>query len=61
MTGSYMSSWWSQQVGLIMWIAIGNSIVLLAYIYVFFWVPQVPPMMLERAREEKAIEIAGDH
>jgi hypothetical protein len=42
-----------------MWLACGNSIVLVAYAYVFFWVPQIAPGVLERAREEKAIEIAG--
>ena len=55
-----MTSFFSQQVGLIMWIAIGNTIVSCAYIYVFFWVPQVPPQMVEQAREEMAIELAGD-
>jgi hypothetical protein len=42
-----------------MWLACGNTIVLIAYAYVFFWVPQIASGVLERAREEKAIEIAG--
>jgi hypothetical protein len=57
--GSYLTAAFAQQVGLIMWLAVGNTIVLGAYVFVFFWVPQVPPDVLERAREEKAVEIAG--
>jgi hypothetical protein len=42
-----------------MWLTTGNTLVLFASLFAFFWIPQVPPDMLERAREEKAIEIAG--
>jgi hypothetical protein len=60
-TGSYLTSWFAKKLGLIMWLTTGNTLVLLSSVFAFFWIPQMPPYLLERAREEKAIEIAGMH
>lgn len=58
--GSKLTAVLSVQVGLIMWISVGNTVIFVAYLYLFFWIVQIPPGAIEKARNEYVIEIVGD-
>lgn len=44
-----------------MWVSIGNTVIFLAFIYIFFWIPQIPPKEIEKALNDEAIRMAGVH
>lgn len=54
-----MSSFWAIDTGYVMWVSIGNTIIFVAFIYVFFWIPMIPPKKIATALNESAIELAG--
>lgn len=58
--GSELTARFSVGIGLIMWIAIGNTVIFAAWLYIFFWVVQIPAKSIEKARNEYAIRLVGD-
>jgi len=58
--GSYLTAILAFQAGYIMWVSVGNSIIFLAFCYIFFWVPQLPPLDIEKAFNDYAVEAAGN-
>lgn len=47
------------KTGYVMWVSIGNTIIFVAFVYIFFWVKHIPPKEIEAAFNERAIELAG--
>lgn len=43
-----------------MWVAGGNTIIFIAFLYVILWVPMIPPKQIEKAMNDYAIDSSGE-
>lgn len=58
-TGGVISGPIADQIGYVMWVATGNTVIFIAFIYVLVWVPMIPPKQIEKAMNDYAIDSAG--